>query len=141
MAFTFHKSERLCSKKLIAQLFVKGNRGFSRFPFRFSWVEATLDASYPVQVLFIVSKRNFPQATARNKVKRQMRELYRLQKKKLYEVLQLQGKQIALSISYMPPTHSNLKELSELFNNGINQLCYEMAKPRSGSVHPADPNL
>src|ERR1700741_2957518 len=112
MAFTFHKSERLCSKKLIAQLFVKGNRGFSRFPFRFTWVEAKLDTNSSVQVLFIVSKRNFPHSSASNKVKRQMRELYRLAKPRLYEVLQLQGKQIALSISYMPPTHSGQMELS-----------------------------
>jgi ribonuclease P protein component len=141
MAFTFHKSERLCSKKLIARLFVKGNRGFSRFPFRFSWVETPLDSPYPAQVLFVVSKRNFPHATDRNRVKRQMRELYRHAKPKLYEVLKLQGKQIALSIAYMSPAHLSSQELSSLFSTGINQLCYEMAKPRPGSVHSADPNL
>jgi ribonuclease P protein component len=141
MAFTFHKSERLCSKKLIAQLFVKGNRGFSRFPFRFTWVETTLDTQYPAQVLFIVSKRNFANATGRNKVKRQMRELYRHAKPHLYEVLQSHGKQIALSIAYMSPAHLSSQELSSLFTTGINQLCYEMAKHRPGSVHPADQNL
>lgn len=141
MAFTFHKSERLCSKKLIAQLFVKGNRGFSRFPFRFSWVEAPLDTQFPAQVLFVVSKRNFPNATGRNKVKRQMRELYRHAKPQLYEVLRRHGKQIALSIAYMSPAHLSSQELSALFTTGINQLCYEMAKHHKGSVHPPDQNL
>lgn len=141
MAFTFHKSERLCSKKLIAQLFVKGNRGFSRFPFRFTWVEAKLDTPYPVQVLFIVSKRNFPHASARNKVKRQLRELYRHAKHELYGILQPSGKQIALSVAYMSPAQLNTQELSVLFSTGIKHLCYEMAKHHPGPVHPSDQDI
>ncbi len=126
--YTFHKSERLCSKKLIAQLFVKGNRGFSRFPFRFSWVSASLDAQVPVQVLFIVPKRIYPKATSRNKIKRQLRELYRLTKPALYDCLGDQ--QIALSISYTAPEAKSHPELSELFSQGIKQLCYELSKNR-----------
>ena len=126
--YTFHKSERLCSKKLIAQLFVKGNRGFSRFPFRFSWVTAALPDKVPAQVLFVVSKRNYPQANSRNKIKRQLRELYRLAKPELYDFLH--DKQIALSIAYVAPTTKSYQELNELFALSIKQICYELSKNR-----------
>lgn len=126
MFYTFHKSERLCSKKLIAQLFTKGNRGFTRFPFRFSWVATPLDAPTPVQVLFVVSKRNFPNATDRNKIKRHLRELYRLNKQQLYDAIQ--DKQIALAIMYIAPSHLTFAEMQTLFNTALKQLIKDVAK-------------
>lgn len=126
--YTFHKTERLCSKKLIAQLFVKGNRGFSRFPFRFSWVPISLDEQVPAQVLFVVSKRNYPKAHNRNRIKRQLRELYRLAKPDLYACLGEQ--QIALSISYIAPNAQSHRELSPVFAQCIKQLCNELSKNR-----------
>jgi ribonuclease P protein component len=135
MAYTFHKSERLCSKKLIAQLFVKGNRSFSRFPFRFTWVEAPLNTRYPAQVLFVVSKRNFPHSTDRNKVKRKMRELFRLNKSGLYNILGDQNRQIALSVIYLSPAHIAHEDLLSSFTAGLNQLCNELEKHRTGPLH------
>jgi ribonuclease P protein component len=140
MYYTFHKSERLCSKKLIAQLFVKGNRGFSRFPFRFTWVPAVLDAPVPAQVLFVVSKRNFPKATDRNTIKRQLRECYRLAKPTLYESLGSQ-KQIALSIMYSAPKAISFQELSEIFATCIKQLCNDLEKNHPGTIHPPHSDL
>lgn len=128
MLYTFHKTERLCSKKLIAELFVKGNRGFSRFPFRFSWVSAVLDEQVPIQVLFVVSKRNYPKAHHRNRIKRQLRELYRLAKPDLYACLGEQ--QIALSVSYTAPHSQTHQELHPIFAQCIKQLCYELSKNR-----------
>lgn len=133
--YTFNKSERLCSKKLIAKLFVKGNRGFSRFPFRFTWVPAILDAPVAVQVLFVVSKRNFPHATDRNKIKRHLRELYRLAKPELYEKIGPE-KQLALSILYNAPTATSYQQLSEIFATCIKQLCNDLEKNYPSPIHP-----
>ncbi len=138
--YTFHKSERLCSKKLIAKLFVKGNRGFSRFPFRFTWVPAQLDAPVPVQVLFVVSKRNFPHATDRNRIKRHLRELYRLAKPELYAKMGTQ-KQVALSIMYNAPSAISYQQLSEIFATCIKQLCHDLEKHYPGTIHPSHQDL
>jgi ribonuclease P protein component len=138
--YTFHKSERLCSKKLIAKLFVKGNRGFSRFPFRFTWAPAILDAEVPAQVLFVVSKRNFANATMRNKIKRQLRELYRLNKHLLYASVTPQHP-IALAIMYTAPTTKSYSELSQIFDICIKQLCNDLEKNNTGALHTADQDL
>ncbi len=119
-AFTFHKTERLCSKILISKLFEKGNRYLNRFPFRFSWVEANHDGIYPVQVIFIVAKKNFPKAHSRNKVKRQLRELYRLNKHELYE--KLADKKWILQIAYTGKVMIKPGELEPLFISAFHEL-------------------
>lgn len=74
---TFRKSERLCSKKVIDALFAGGNKSFSAFPLRVVYMERPEPVS---QVLVSVSKRHFKHAVDRNRVKRQIREAYRLNK-------------------------------------------------------------
>jgi len=87
----FQKHERLCLKKDIAELFEKGEKS-SYFPFRIilsviSSVYSGEDLEFgnfnfgvKVQILISVSKRNFKNATDRNRIKRQIREAYRLKK-------------------------------------------------------------
>lgn len=87
---TFKKRERIVSRKLIEQLFSKGN-GFSisAFPLRIVVVETARVASdIPVQVMVSVSKRHFKHAVDRNRVKRQVRETYRHNKQMLTEKVQ-----------------------------------------------------
>ena len=75
---TFSKLERLSSKSLIQELFDNGS-SFYLFPFKVIYIKAP--AEQPVhQVLFSVPKRHFKRAVDRNKIKRQLREVYRLNK-------------------------------------------------------------
>lgn len=74
---TFHKSERLNSKKLIQELFEKGS-SFFLHPLKVIYLPAP--SGSPNQVLFSVPKRNFKKAVDRNKIKRQLRESYRSNK-------------------------------------------------------------
>ena len=128
MAFTFHKSEKLCSKKIIEQLFNKGNNSFTEFPFRFSWIAVPLDSDSLIQVLITVSKRNFPKANQRNLIKRQLRELYRLNKNTLYSALPKNHSQFALMISYIAKKKMLHQELSNLFQQSILRLKSELEK-------------
>lgn len=88
--FTFHKQERLCSKKLIDLLFNGGSHtSVSVWPLRavFLLTDKPADKDVPVQVLISVSKRSFKRAVKRNRVKRQIREAYRKNKALLHERL------------------------------------------------------
>ncbi|MBO4905498.1 MAG: ribonuclease P protein component [Bacteroidaceae bacterium] len=74
----FNKLQRLCSRKLIDQLFASGNRTLSAFPLRVVFMVVSPDVSDRHQVMMSVSKRLFKHAVDRNRAKRQMREAWRL---------------------------------------------------------------
>ncbi|MBQ3781710.1 MAG: ribonuclease P protein component [Bacteroidaceae bacterium] len=99
MAETFTKAERLCSQKLIDQLFAGGNASIAAFPlraiYRLSLREET-DA-VPVAVLMSVPKKRLHHAVDRNRMKRQMREAYRHNKQSLWERLEAKGKRMEIA--------------------------------------------
>ena len=86
MKFTLGNKERLKSKKLIEKLYKEGN-SVKAFPFRMVFLQTTHTSNFPAQVGVSVPKRNFKNAVDRNRIKRLMRETYRLQKGIVYENL------------------------------------------------------
>lgn len=97
--YTFKKAEKLKSRKTIEQLF-KDGKSFSNFPFRVLW-QFSEAAKAPVQTGFAVSSRHFKKAVDRNRIKRLMREGYRLQKNELQSLLLQQQMQLAVFIIYV----------------------------------------
>ncbi|MGK7393201.1 MAG: ribonuclease P protein component [Candidatus Cyclobacteriaceae bacterium M3_2C_046] len=76
---TFSKSERLNNKDLIKELFSRGS-SFFIYPFKVVYLpQPCQNFSYPT-ILISVSKKNFKKAVARNKIKRRIREAYRVNK-------------------------------------------------------------
>ena len=83
--YTFPKEEHLCRKKLIEELFGKQGSSFGVYPLRIVWIKAEAPTTAPPQVLISVSKRTFKRAVDRNRLKRLIREAYRLNKYRLLE--------------------------------------------------------
>ena len=79
MRNTFKKNEHLKSKKTFAALFAGGKK-VKRYPIIMVYMPTELTEDVPVQAGFSVSKRRFKHAVDRNRIKRQMREAYRLLK-------------------------------------------------------------
>ena len=76
--FGLKKTERLCSKKAIDALFSgTDSKSLSAFPIRVVY-RHTEEAGF--RILVSVSKKRFRHAVDRNRVKRQLREAYRLNK-------------------------------------------------------------
>lgn len=84
--FTFSRQERLSSLKEIETLFSEGH-SLMKYPLRIIWREYPDPVEVPVRVLISVSKKKFSKAVDRNRVKRLIRESYRLLKPVFYEAL------------------------------------------------------
>lgn len=80
MDFTYKKKEKLKSKKAVDQIFTNG-KSISAYPLRLVFVKNNTSLKVGVSV----SKRNFKNAVHRNRIKRLLREAYRLNKSVLYD--------------------------------------------------------
>ena len=79
MKFTFKKKDKLKSRKLIEKLFDEG-KSVTVFPLRMLYLKTTHENGSVIKTGVSVSKRNFKKAVDRNRVKRLLREAYRLNK-------------------------------------------------------------
>lgn len=107
MKNTLGKQERLKSKKIIERLYKKGT-SVKAFPFRMVYLETIHTSNFPAQVGVSVPKRNFKKAPDRNRIKRLMRETYRLQKEIVYNNLE---KPYVFMISYIAKDEWKYEEL------------------------------
>ena len=83
MKHTLGKEERLKSRKLIGKLYEEG-KTLKKFPLKMVYIQTEHTSNYPAQVGVSVPKRNFKKAVDRNRIKRLLRESYRLQKDIVY---------------------------------------------------------
>ncbi|MBL7973080.1 MAG: ribonuclease P protein component [Prolixibacteraceae bacterium] len=98
--FTFHKAERLCSQKIIGELFTSGE-SFLSYPLKVVFLKTDLPEPYPVQAAFTASKRNFKRAVKRNLLKRRMREAYRLNKPSFQGEIASKNLQLAIMFVFV----------------------------------------
>ena len=79
MSQSFSKNEKLKSRKLIAHLFEAGN-GITQFPLKLIYIQHDLHTQSNIQAAFAVPKKIVKSAVKRNRIKRVLREAYRLNK-------------------------------------------------------------
>jgi ribonuclease P protein component len=97
---TFRKKERISRQKEIDALFEKGT-SFIAYPLRVVYVEQQPVSGAEAAVLVGVSKKKFKRAVRRNRVKRLIREAYRLNKQLLLESLQEKGKGLLIGFLFV----------------------------------------
>jgi len=83
MRFTLGSNEKLKSRKQITQLFEEG-LSLKEYPIRIRFLKVD-DADLQFKVAFSVPKRNVKLAVNRNRIKRMLREVYRLNKQIIFD--------------------------------------------------------
>lgn len=79
MSFKFPKKEKLKSRKLFDALFKKG-KIITKYPVKLIYLKTGLPNDVKIQAGVAVPKKNFKSAVKRNRIKRLLREAYRLNK-------------------------------------------------------------
>lgn len=115
---TFSKNERLCSKILIDRLIATG-KSFNHSPFRITWLPIA-ESSAPIKVVISVPKRSFKKAVDRNRLKRQIREVYRNKKQSVYDVLG--EKKMLVMIVYTAKTKLEFSEIEQKLIEALERL-------------------
>ena len=112
MKLTFNKTEKLKSQKLIEKLFLEG-KSVVAYPLRLVFIETTFDDNVKVKAGVSVSKRHFKNAVDRNRIKRLMREAYRLNKANYFNNITTQ---YALMILYIGKDGTEFDTVNEKMN-------------------------
>jgi len=101
--FTHGKDKRLKSRKQIEQLFSEGKK-FSVGPFRVYYIVngqwSMVNKQSELQFGAGVSAKNFKKAVDRNRIKRLIREAWRLEKNELKETLKTSNQQLNVFFIY-----------------------------------------
>lgn len=118
MPHPFSKKEKLKSRKLIAQLFEEGN-GATKFPVKLLYLP--LERLENHQATFAVPKKNFKSAVDRNRIKRQLREAYRLQKEGLVMPSEIKYTLLFIYLGKKKPSYEQLE-------NAVADLLKKMLK-------------
>ncbi len=99
--YTLAKEERLSWKRYIDLLFEKG-QSFVAFPLRVVYLPIPeKETSARVSFLVSVPKKKFKRAVKRNRIKRQVREAYRIRKQDLLETMEARDEGLLVAFLYI----------------------------------------
>ena len=97
---SFSKAEHLCGEKRITRLFTQGD-AFIAYPLRVVFIIEPKKDKEEASVLVSVPKKRFKRAVKRNRLKRIMREAYRLNKQELIDKLEEKQLQLHVAFNYV----------------------------------------
>ena len=118
---SFSKAEHLCGEKRITRVFTQGE-AFISYPLRVVFlIEPEKDAE-PASVLVAVPKKRFKRANKRNRLKRLMRESYRLNKHEMIDALNKKQLQIHLAFNYVADEELDFSSIEKKMKIAIQKL-------------------
>lgn len=119
--YTLGKKERLKSRKKIEALFSSGQR-FTSVPFLVYYRIHNDTGTATLQAGFSASKKNFKRAVDRNRAKRIIREVYRLQNTSLRNMVKTGMKSLDIFIIYTGKELPVYTEVSVKFGQVLQKL-------------------
>lgn len=124
---TYGKDQRLKNVLTIDRVFAEGEK-IKAFPILARHTKSTFDAKVPFQVATTVSKRRFRKAVSRNRIKRLMREAWRLEKHRLEENWSKGDNQGALVLIYVGNKIPTFEKCANTISKIVDVLLKNQAK-------------
>jgi ribonuclease P protein component len=118
---SFSKLEHLCGEKRISHLFQVGE-AFISFPVRVVYLIEPKTDEVNASVLVNVPKKRFKRAVKRNRLKRLMREAYRLNKQILIEKLDEKQLQIHVAFNYVADEEIDFVTIERKLKSSLQKL-------------------
>ena len=115
------KKQKLKSRKLITEVFAHG-KSFSVFPLRITYLLKPSAATPGIQIGVTASKKNFKKAVDRNRIKRLLREAYRLQKNDLLFKVKEAGMQCSVFFLYTGKEIASFPDIKTAMTKTLDQL-------------------
>lgn len=118
----FPKYERIRKESEIQSLF-KSGAGFSSYPFRVVYLFRPVGKE-PVtcRLLLSVSKKRFHHAIKRNRVKRLIREAWRKNKSKLYEICERDTISLDVALVYQATVIHSFATMLDKTEKAVNEI-------------------
>ncbi len=127
---TFPKKEHLCGEIRISKLFDEG-KAFIAYPLRIVYsIKPKTDAA-SASVMVNVPKKRFKRAVKRNRLKRLMREAYRLNKQALTDALDEKSLQIHLAFNYVSDEELNFETIQNKMKSGLQRIIEKVEQTES----------
>ena len=107
------KAERIHSRLVVESLFSSRNSSIAVYPLRIVWTIDETDVASPASILVSVPKKRMHHAVDRNRMKRMVREAYRLNKQILLSRLEGSGRHVDIAficIADNVPTSSQVSK-------------------------------
>lgn len=118
----FPKYERICKESEIQSLFSQGT-GFSSYPYRVVFRSRPVGDRPPTcRLLLSVSKKRFHHAIKRNRMKRLIREAWRKNKSKLYEICNRDTISMDVALVYNATVIHSYETMLDKTSKAVNEL-------------------
>jgi len=119
--YTLSKTERLSWKRYIDLLFANG-QSFIAFPLRVIFLPTDEPLPAPCSMMVSVPKKKFKRAVKRNRIKRQIREVFRLQKPELITHLGENNKHLLIAFLYLDNELHTFPEMEKAMSKAMRIL-------------------
>ena len=132
MDYGLTKSERLTSQLIIEKLFAGGNASMAAFPLRIVFMQMEKQGGEnakdepPVSSLVSEPRKRFRHAVDRNRMKRLVREAYRLNKHILWDTLEGKDSRLALAFVCITDTLPSFYAVNKSMKKALTRIAEKM---------------
>lgn len=125
-SFSFNKEEKIIGDNRINNLF-KNGKSFLSFPLRVVYLKTDYSLQSSISVLISVPKKRIKNAVKRNRIKRQVREAYRLNKQYLNSITEKIGCHLDIAFVFVKDEMIDYSAIEKGMRKGLTEIINKLS--------------